>query len=414
MISSTIAYGILTALAWLLSLGWLWNLLEWLRNFPRIEDLNQITLPALPEPSLAFDPASPPAPDLTVIVPACNEAPSIAATLHSLLASTGIRLQILAVNDRSTDQTGQIMEEVLAEWQSQTLNQNPKHAPEIIHIKDLPSGWLGKPHALATAARLARADWILFTDGDVLFAPQAAELALRYAIAREADHLILMPDWTMASSGEAAMHGAMHALSVWRIRLWRVPNQKCKDFLGVGAFNLMRRASYRGVGGFDSLPMEVVEDMRIGWKLKRAGYRQRVVLGPGLAAVRWSHGAWGVVRNLEKNLFALYRFRVPVALFASFGLLVQLVLPLAALWAGGWARAAALVQFAAIACLYIASRKVTRVRPMYVVAYPFAIALFLFAHFRSVTMALVRGGVLWRGTLYSLKDLRAHAGGFWN
>jgi len=414
VISSAIGYGILTTFAWLLSLGWLWNLLEWLRNFPRIEDLNQITLPPLSEPSLLSDPATPAAPHLTVIGPACNEAPSIAATLRSLLASTGIRLQILAVNDRSTDQTGQIMEEVLADWQSQSLNQNPKHTLEIIHIKELPFGWLGKPHALATAARLARADWILFTDGDVRFAPQAAELALRYAIAHQADHLVLMPDWTMASPGEAAMHGAMHALSVWRIRLWRIPDPQRKDFLGVGAFNLIRRSSYQGVGGFDSLPMEIIEDMRIGWKLKRAGYRQRVVLGPGLAAVRWSRGAWGVVRNLEKNLFALYRFRLPVALFASFGLLVQLVLPLAALWAGGWARAAALVQFAAIACLYVASRKVTRVRPAYVMAYPFAIALFLFAHLRSVTMALFRGGVLWRGTLYSLKDLRAHAGGFWN
>ena len=414
MISSAIGYGILTTFAWLLSLGWLWNLLEWLRNFPRIEDLNQITLPPLSEPSLLSDPAPHAAPDLTVIAPACNEAPSIAATLRSLLASTGIRLQILAVNDRSTDQTGQIMEDVLTEWQSQSLNQNPKHTLELIHIKELPFGWLGKPHALATAARLARADWILFTDGDVRFAPQAAELALRYAIAHQADHLVLMPDWTMASPGEAAMHGAMHALSVWRIRLWRIPDPQRKDFLGVGAFNLIRRSSYQGVGGFDSLPMEIIEDMRIGWKLKRAGYRQRVVLGPGLAAVRWSRGAWGVVRNLEKNLFALYRFRLPVALFASFGLLVQLALPLAALWTGGWARAAALVQFAAIACLYVASRKVTRVRPMYFVAYPFAIALFLFAHLRSVTMALFRGGVLWRGTLYSLKDLRAHAGGFWN
>jgi cellulose synthase/poly-beta-1,6-N-acetylglucosamine synthase-like glycosyltransferase len=171
VISSAIAYGILTTFAWLLSLGWLWNLLEWLRNFPRAEDLNQITLPALAEPCLILDSANPAPPHLTVIVPACNEAPSIAATLHSLLASTGIRLQILAVNDRSTDQTGQLMEEVLAEWQSKSLNQTPKHTLEIIHIKYLLLGWLGKPHALAIAARLARADWIVFTDGDVLFGP---------------------------------------------------------------------------------------------------------------------------------------------------------------------------------------------------------------------------------------------------
>jgi hypothetical protein len=283
----------------------------------------------------------------------------------------------------------------------------------VLHIEELPPGWLGKPHALAFGARRALADWILFTDADVLFAPQSAFLALRHVQTEQADHLVLMPDWKMETAGEAAMHGAMHALTTWAMRPWRVADPDAKDFLGVGAFNLVRRSAYEALGGFESLRMEVVEDLRLGWMLKRAGYRQYLAFGPGLASVRWSQGAWGVVRNLEKNLFALYRYRVGLTLLACLGLFVQIALPLAGLWIGGWARVAAVVLYAAVAGIYIVCRRVTRVAPAYVLVYPLAASLFLFAMLRSMVLALVRGGVVWRGTLYSLNDLRAHAGRFW-
>lgn len=407
MTLATIGSWLFVASIWILALGWLRQLALWLRNFSRVDDLTCLKLPSLPE---TMDGSSP---DLTVIVPACNEEASIEATLRSLLASREIRLQIIAVNDRSSDRTGEIMNAMLEESESLELNENLRNRLQVVHIKELPAKWLGKPHALAAAAGLAQSEWILFTDGDVLFDPRAASLALRYAQEQEADHLVLMPDWTMASPGEAAMHGALHVLSTWTLHLWRIADPGARDFLGVGAFNLVRRSTYETLGGFAALRMEVLEDLRIGWKLKRAGYRQRVVLGPGLAAVRWSHGAWGVVRNLEKNLFALYRYKTVTALFACFGLIVQIMWPLVALWVGGWARAGAIVLFASIAGLYAASRKVTRVSPWYVLVYPFAAGLFLFAHVRSVVLALWRGGILWRGTLYSLKELRAHAGRFW-
>jgi len=215
----------------------------------------------------------------------------------------------------------------------------------------------------------------------------------------------------MKSFGERAMHGAMHALSCWTLHLWRVADPGARDFLGVGAFNLIRRSTYQALGGFESQPMEVLEDLRLGWRLKRAGFRQRVVLGPELAAVRWSHGAWGVVRNLEKNLFALYRFSVPVTLAACFGVALQIVLPLAAI--AGPARLAGLVTLAAIAAIYLAAARLTRVPPAYFLVYPFAWVLFLFAMLRSMTLALVRGGVTWRGTLYPLAELRKAAGSHW-
>ena len=205
----------------MLALGWLRQLVLWLLNFSRLKDLNRIDLSPLPTlPNVGGADGSRPSthPVLTVIVPACNEEASIAATLRSLLASREIRLQIIAVNDRSSDRTGEIMNSIAEEADLLQLNQNLQNSIQIIHIERLVGEWLGKPHALAAGAELAQSDWILFTDGDVLFDPQALSLALRYALSERADHLVLMPDWTMGSPGEAAMHGAMHALSTWTLR----------------------------------------------------------------------------------------------------------------------------------------------------------------------------------------------------
>jgi len=402
-----IGSGLFALSVWLLAAGWFWQLFLWMRNAGEVADLTR--LPSYDLPMLNQD-----ANLLTVIVPACNEEVSIADTLRSLLASEGICLRIIAVNDRSTDRTGVIMEQVAGKQAAeQSLNNSLGHEIQIIHIKELASGWLGKPRALATAALLSQSDWLLFTDGDVRFAPEAVSLALRYAQAERVDHLVLMPDWTMESHGEAAMHGALHALSTWTLHLWRVADPEAREFLGVGAFNLVRREVYEALGGFESLRMEVLEDLRFGWMVKRAGYRQRVVLGPSLAAVRWSVGAWGVVRNLEKNLFALYRYNVALALLAGLGLVVQISWPILAIAVGGLNRVAGILVYLAIFGIYLVSRQVTRVPAGYVVVYPLAAGLFLFALLRSIVLTLFRGGVVWRGTLYPLADLRAGAGRFW-
>ena len=393
-------HWLLPASAWLLAMGWVWQVVDrWLhRN--AVPDLNH----SLP-PEQAGD-----APHLTVIVPACNEQQAIEATLRGLLASRGLRLQILPVNDRSTDTTGAHMDAVAAEWAARGDGQ---HTLEVLHLRELPAGWLGKPHALAAAARHARAPWILFTDGDIEFSPDALRRALWFAQQEQADHMVMIPDWIAVSRAETALQGAMFALTGWGLRYWKIADPKARDFLGVGAFNLFRRQSYQALGGFESLRMEVLEDLRIGWRVKQAGLRQRIAWSQGMVRVRWANGAWGVVRNLEKNIFALFRFRLLPALAACAGLLLHTLLPFVAIAAGGWSRPAGLLTCLAIAGAYLLQQRRTCVPAGYVLLFPFASALFLVAMLRSISLTLVRGGVLWRGTLYPLRELRAAAGRRW-
>ncbi len=420
---------LLPVFCWLFALGWVWQAVERWRHRKATAELRALPMAEVADEAGAGDGAGP---QLTVIVPACNEEDGIEATLRGLLASRGLRLQIVAVNDRSTDATGARMEAVAAEWARLLAGQAcgqaaARHRLEVLHIPALPEGWLGKPHALAMGAERALAEWILCTDGDVVFAEDALARALGWAEQERADHLAVLPEWVVSSRAERALQGAMFAMTGWTTRTWKVADPKARDFLGVGAFNLMRRSSYEALGGFAALRMEVLEDLRMGWRVKQAGMRQRVAWGQGMVRVRWANGAWGVVRNLEKNIFALFRYRLPLALAACVGVALQVCVPVAALIVGGiagagagmaagpgmWTLAAGVVTAAALVAVYAEQRRRIAVPVGYVLLFPVALAVFLFAMLRSIAMTLARGGVVWRGTLYPLAKLRAAAGRGW-
>ena len=401
--TASLAAQIIVVISWLLALAWFFHALAALRGMSTLPDLTRVAADALPALSCGDGP------DLSVVVPACNEEKSVEATLRSLLASTGVRLQIMAVDDRSTDRTGERMELVAAEV---ALRGGP-HTLQVMHIAELPAGWLGKPHAMALAAQKATSPWLLFTDGDVTFETQALELALRYAQAEKADHLVLVPTLILRTLGEAAMLGVMNVLGGWTIRLWKVADARARDSIGVGGFNLVRRQVYARLGGFEAMRMEVVEDLRLGWLVKHGGYRQRVAVGPQLVRIRWLQGALGVVHVAEKNAFAVYRYRTGRTLLASLGLAVQIVMPLLAIAAGGWALAAGVLTYISVALTYQANRRATLVSLWLAVFFAPAATVVLYALLRSMVVALVHNGVDWRGTRYPLEELRRHADRIW-
>lgn len=380
---------------WVLAAAWLWKGIAALRGMPHLPDLSRTNvegLPAIPSHD---------GPDLTVVIAARDEETAIETCLCSLLASSGLRLQIIAVDDRSTDSTGQRMAAVAA-----GAGANQPHQLEVIHITELPAGWLGKPHALATGARRAAAPWILFTDGDVSFAARALELALREATALEADHLLLVPTLILHSPGERAVLGAMQALALWAVRYWKVSDPNAKDSMGAGGFNMIRREVYNRIGGFEALRMEVLEDLHLGARAKRSGFAQRMVLGPDLVRVRWIDGAFAVVRLVEKNGFAVTRYRTGLHLLACLSFVVDAIVPLVAIAHGRWTCLAGLLTCLGIFCAYHATRRITRVSSWYALTFAPAALLIAWAFLRSMLLALIRGGIIWRGTRYPLADLR--------
>jgi glycosyltransferase involved in cell wall biosynthesis len=384
---------LLIGLDWVVALAWAMRTVQWLRGMGRVPDLTQAAY----------------APDdndlrskVSVIVPACNEAPAIESCLRSLLGSRGLQLEILAVDDRSTDATGRIMDSLALEFAA------GPHGLRVIHVQTLPEGWMGKTHAMGLAAAQSTGDWLLFTDGDILYARETLARALGFAERERVDHLILYPTMIFKNFGERMMLSFLHALSIWGPRPWKVGDAQTKDYIGIGAFNLIRRPVYENIGGWGALRMEVLEDLRMGYTIKRAGYRQRAVFGRDLLRVRWAEGAIGVVNGMTKNLFAIFRFRLVVAASAWCSLIGLCLLPLVGMAFGSVAPL--VVMLTAVAILYARFHRLGLPNAGYVVTFPVGAVLFLFALGQSILRTLLQQGVVWRGTFYPLAELRKHAG----
>ena len=339
--------------------------------------------------------------------------------LNTLLALDYDNYEIIAVNDRSTDSTGEIMERVAANprpstssgqaFSQKTREMGQLNSPtlRVIHHTELPAGWLGKTHAMWTAANEATGEWLLFTDADVLFKPDSLRRALAYAEAEPADHVVLFPRMIMKRPGEFMMIAFFQTMFMFGHRPWKVADPRTDDHMGVGAFNLVRRRVYDAVGTYAALRMEVLDDMKLGKVVKKAGFAQRNVFGGDLISIRWAHGAMGIVENLTKNFFAVLSFQSWRTLISALGLAFLNFGPFLGIWlAHGWARVLYGVALGSMFLIYIGMSRRSAVPTYYFLLHPISTALFIYTLLRSMFLTLWNDGIVWRGTKYPLEELR--------
>jgi glycosyltransferase involved in cell wall biosynthesis len=340
------------------------------------------------------------APRITIVVPARDEQENIESALRSLVNLEWSNYEVIAVNDRSTDRTAEIMQHVAREHDSD-------HRLRILNITDLPDGWLGKPHAMHVASQHASGEWLLFTDADIVFRPDALRRAMAYVADSNADHLVIFPthiDWSVSKK---IMLAGFNMLFLFGHRPWKTADPKSRDHMGVGAFNLVKRSVYDAIGASEKLKLEIIEDMRLGKLVKDAGYAQRNVFGRDLLLLPWGAGAVDIIRNLTKNFFALMHFSVYRALGACFLLLFFNITPFVLIWfAVGWAKIGFAVALFAIFCLYLGMSWYSPIYPFYFFFHPISTGLLIYTMFVSMTHTLRNDGVIWRGTRYSLEELR--------
>ncbi len=335
-------------------------------------------------------------------MPARNEERDVEQSLTRLLQLDYGNYEVIAVNDRSTDRTGEIMERV-----AQPFANDSNRRLQVIHRRELPPGWLGKTHAMWTATNQARGDWLLFTDADVLFKPDSVRRALAYAEAEKADHLVLFPQMIMKRPGEYMMIAFFQTMFVFGHRPWKVADPKSKDHMGVGAFNLIRRGVYEAVGTYEALRMEVLDDMKLGKVVKNAGFAQRNVFGGDLISIRWARGARGVVDNLTKNFFAVLSFQWWRTLISAMGLAFLNLMPFLGIWlAHGWERLPYAIALASMFSIYLGMSWRSGVPAYYFLLHPLSTALFIYTLLLSMFHALWNDGIIWRGTRYPLEELR--------
>jgi len=337
-------------------------------------------------------------PPVSIVSAARNEASRVEAAARTLLAQDYPRLQVVAVDDRSEDGTGPILDRIAAE----------DGRLRVVHVTELPEGWLGKCHALSVGERAASGEWILFTDGDVTIAPDALRRAVSLAVLEQADHVAVAADLEVAHFGEAVFIAYfVYAFNVSQ-RPWDAPNPRSSAHIGIGAFNLVRREAYARAGGHERIRMELLDDMALGLIVKRSGGVSMFAGHDGLVRARWQEGLGGLIVGVEKNAFAAMRYDVPATVLAvALQLLVSWTPVLGLLSDDPMTRAAAILAWSGVFLVYATTARVVATKTWQAVTMPVGALLFAFAISASMAQTLRRGGVVWRGTFYSLERLKA-------
>jgi glycosyltransferase involved in cell wall biosynthesis len=338
-------------------------------------------------------------PKLAVVFAARDEAGMVEAATRSILAQDYPRLEVIAVDDRSTDGTGTILDTIAKR----------EDRLRVVHVETLPGGWLGKTHALQLASDATDARWILFTDGDVIFAPGTLRKAVMFAEEQGIDHVTVGPEIPTESVGERIFLALFGLLFSMGAPFDRVADMRRKAHAGIGAFNLVRLQAFRDIGGFSHLALSVDDDMKLGQALKYAGYQPRFLLGRGTVSVRWQVGLGGMIRGLEKNFFAAAGFHLAKVAVATLFLAAIGIAPFLGLFLGPiWARIVCGLGIATIAATLSGSSRQSGIAWYYAFAIPFASVALMITLGRSVVLTLARDGVRWRGHHYPLSELKRH------
>ncbi|WP_199614485.1 glycosyltransferase [Paenibacillus alkalitolerans] len=360
------------------------------------------SLPVLPH----GEPLSDKLPLVSVIIAAKEEQETIGETVRNLLNQTYPRIEIIAVNDRSKDATGAKLEALKA-WS--TGKERSAIPLKVIHITHLPERWLGKNHALYQAYLQSSGSLLLFTDADIRFHADAIRDSVAYATREGADHVTLCPKLI---SGPFWLRVFVHYFLFSLIMLlspWTANrDDRKRNGMGVGAFNLIKRSAYETIGTHKALSMRPDDDLRLGVLVKRHGLRQRVAIGKKSITVEWYTSLRDAVKGLEKNIYAGFGYRLGYAAAGVSGQLLLFAAPFILLpFAGGLAFIVLLAVAGIIVSTYVLCTRRMNDEPGWEgLLLPGAAVMLVVVMVRSIWFAHRRAGVYWRGTFYSLNDLR--------
>jgi len=344
----------------------------------------------------------PPAPDaecprISILFAARDEEEKMPGALATLMEIDYPELEVVAVDDRSRDATGRILDEFAAA--------HPRL--RVVHVERLPDGWLGKPHGLQRAYEASSGEWLLFTDADVRFKPDVLRRVVSLVKTRQLDHLALLGEVEMVGFWETALITFFGLGFHLATNPSQVSNPRSSRYIGVGAFQMVRRSAYEASGTHKRLAMEVVDDMKLGKIVKEAGFRSGCAVAEDFVTVRWHAGLGNLVRGVTKNFFAGagYDLRIVAAQLA--GLVMMNILPFAGVLLGhGWIRALSAIAVVIALSFHVGVAWVMRVSPLYALTQPLGAALFFYMLLLSTVVTLWQGGIVWRDTFYPLEELK--------
>lgn len=366
-------------------------LLFWISRIPHFQSRSLCLLPEHHEGSSSAR--------VSLIVAARDEAAGIEASVRSLLSQDWPQLELIVVDDRSTDGTSQILDDLARQY--------PRL--QVIHNRELPAGWLGKCWALHLGSQQATGQWLIFCDGDVIMQAHTLRSAVLTCEREGYGHLCLAPRMINQSFWQDAVVASLSFL----FYLFQNPRHifdqsKTYAYMGIGAFNMVRQDFYRAFGGHEALRLEVVDDVFLGMLMKKHGARSAFFLGHHMAHIHWYNGLWQYIRGLEKNSFAGLRFSWTLLCVAIVGQsLIFFLPPIAAFFSSGMMQILWLLSMGIAHALFIQCCRLQDVRWTRGLSLLASIAIQFVTFTRSAIWMTRQGGVVWRGNFYPIDELKA-------
>ena len=228
---------------------------------------------------------------ISVIIPARNEEKNLEQALRSVLSSNYPSFEVIVVNDRSTDNTSEILKRLQSDYS--TL--------KIVEIDIVPEGWLGKNYALQSGVSCASGNYYLFTDADVIMQKNTLRKEVSYCRLNNLDHIAVVPIIKMPGLILKLFIASFIIFFNMFASHWKAKNPKSKNFIGLGAFNLVRSEVYKKIGGHEKIRLRPDDDMKLGKLIKSSGYKQETIFGKDLIEVNWYSSLKETFNGLLKN-----------------------------------------------------------------------------------------------------------------
>jgi glycosyltransferase involved in cell wall biosynthesis len=332
-------------------------------------------------------------PHVSVIIPARDEARIIERTVRAFLAQDYSNLEVIVVNDRSTDGTGEILRAIDDE------------RLRVIDGVEPPAGWLGKPWALHQGSRLARGEMLLFVDADVVYAPAAIRAAVAYRELRRPALLSLLPYFEMRGLGENAAMPMMAMTCFTFMPTWISNRTRVAALaIGGGTGNLIVRHVYDDIGGHEALKDSVVDDVALARLVRRSGNTTETIRADDLVSLRMYHGLAEIVEGFTKNSFAVLGRNYVVGILIVAASVIFHILPYGLALGGNRISMATVVLI--IATRLILFRSLRYRLDNALLLHPVMVSIWTWISLRSMWLTGIRRKLLWRGRTYDARQTR--------